>query len=148
MATRLRPPPLISYDEYLVMERDMQCRHEYADGAIRMMIGATLAHGVITANLIRELGNRLREGPCMVVEALSESTARIDQREKARAYLSIVSLRYYLIVDPWQRTVDIWARSNGEWTLMAFGELPLPDLDISIPVASIFEKAPREQRRG
>ena len=37
--------------------------------------------------------------PCLIVEVLSESTARIDRREKLLAYQSLPSLQAYLLVE-------------------------------------------------
>jgi len=39
-----------------------------------------------------------RERPCLLVEVLSESTARIDRREKLLAYTQIAGLRGYLLL--------------------------------------------------
>lgn len=55
-----------SVDEYLAFERDSPTKHEYFDGEIFAMAGATESHNLIASNLIRELGNALKERPCRV----------------------------------------------------------------------------------
>lgn len=55
-----------SVDEYLAMERASEIKHQYYDGEIFAMAGGTMPRGLIAGNLVRELGNRLRERPCRV----------------------------------------------------------------------------------
>lgn len=54
-------------EEYLAFERNALEKHEYRDGEIVAMAGASFAHGLIASNLNREVGNQLRGGPCVVV---------------------------------------------------------------------------------
>src|SRR5437868_714772 len=56
----------ITEDEYLELEEKSEFRHEYHDGRIYAMAGATARHELITGNVIRELGNRVGSGPCAV----------------------------------------------------------------------------------
>ncbi|MEZ4527394.1 MAG: Uma2 family endonuclease [Desulfobacterales bacterium] len=56
----------ITEEEYLAMERESEIRHEYYDGEIFAMAGASRKHNLITANVIRELGNQLRNTGCRV----------------------------------------------------------------------------------
>ncbi len=68
-------PPTRKYtiSEYLAFEQDASEKHEYRDGWIVAMAGGTYNHGVIAANLIRELGNALKGKPCRV----ADSTVRV-----------------------------------------------------------------------
>lgn len=50
--------------EYLVMERASEEKHEYLDGEVFAMNGASLAHNRIVSNLVRELGRKVRGKPC------------------------------------------------------------------------------------
>jgi len=56
----------ISPEEYLEMETDAGEKHEYFDGHIFAMAGATEAHNRIVANLIGELHNFLKGKDCDV----------------------------------------------------------------------------------
>jgi Uma2 family endonuclease len=60
---------------------------------------------------------RYTERPCVVVEVLSDSTARTDHGEKLRAYQSIPALRAYLIVSQRElRVVRYWRSDElGAW---------------------------------
>ena len=60
------PEPKLSPEEYLANERQAETKHEYLDGEVYAMAGASEAHNLIVANLIREVGNRLRGGRCRV----------------------------------------------------------------------------------
>jgi Uma2 family endonuclease len=51
-------------EEYLALEREAPFKSEYVDGVIVAMAGASRAHNVISANLIRRLGNQLDNRPC------------------------------------------------------------------------------------
>lgn len=51
---------------YLDQERSSDTKHEYCNGEIFAMSGASAAHNLITGNLIRELGNQVRKRPCRV----------------------------------------------------------------------------------
>lgn len=53
------------------------------------------------------------ERPCLLVEVLSDSTARIDQQEKLRAYTQIPSLHAYLIVAQQAMHVTLHRRDSS-----------------------------------
>src|SRR5215216_7594453 len=57
---------LISPEEYLAIERKSEIKHEFFAGEMFAMVGASKRHNLITANLIRILGNQLLERPCNV----------------------------------------------------------------------------------
>lgn len=66
-----------SLTDYLRMEEMAETKHEYWDGQIVDMAGATWEHGVVVSNLSRELGNRLHDR-CRVVT--SDQRVRLSQR--------------------------------------------------------------------
>jgi Uma2 family endonuclease len=57
---------LLKPEEYLAMERKSEIKHEYFAGEMFAMVGASKRHNLITANIIRVLGNQLLERPCNV----------------------------------------------------------------------------------
>lgn len=57
---------LMTEEEYLEFEDKSETRHEYINGAVYAMSGASLAHNQITFRLATGLSNRLRGGPCEV----------------------------------------------------------------------------------
>ena len=50
--------------EYLEFERTSEEKHEFYDGEVFSMTGASLKHNALVANVIRELGNAFRKRPC------------------------------------------------------------------------------------
>src|SRR4051794_160523 len=56
----------VTVDEYLEIEVSAEYKSEYFDGEVFAMAGGTPEHNLISANLIRELGNQLEERPCRV----------------------------------------------------------------------------------
>ncbi len=52
--------------EYLVYERKAENKSEYVNGALVAMAGASRIHNLISANIVRVLGNQLMESPCSV----------------------------------------------------------------------------------
>lgn len=62
-------------EEYLELERASHEKHEYIDGRIiplgevLSMAGGSYEHSLITANIVRELGNALKGKACRVLES-------------------------------------------------------------------------------
>ena len=57
---------LLTPGEYLAIERKSEIKHEYFAGEMLAMVGASKRHNLITANVIRVLGNQLLDRPCNV----------------------------------------------------------------------------------
>ena len=58
----------MSVDEYLEWERaQTEERHEYIDGWVVQVSGASLEHNIIVSNIIRKLGNQLLDTDCRAV---------------------------------------------------------------------------------
>ncbi len=55
---------LISEEIYLRTEASSETKHEFHQGRVFAMTGASLAHNQIAANLMRLLGNQLADTPC------------------------------------------------------------------------------------
>lgn len=171
----------ISVEDYLAGELAGEVRHEYIDGQVYAMTGASDRHGLIvnamayaltpaarrkrcqlfTSDMkVRlEIGGTttfyypdllvacaaedrekyVRHSPCLIVEVLSESTARIDRREKLLAYQTLPSLQAYLLVEQDSRLVELYRRGNG-WIVEPIGQgnVPLECLDTDLSIDSIY----------
>ncbi|MFN8373095.1 MAG: Uma2 family endonuclease [Anaerolineae bacterium] len=55
-------------EEYLAFERDSQERHEFWNGEVFAMTGASRKHTVITGNVYASLHGQLRKSPCEVYQ--------------------------------------------------------------------------------
>jgi Uma2 family endonuclease len=63
----LQPKPHYSFDDWLAAEREsIESKSEYIDGEVFAMTGASEAHNLIVANVIRELGVQMKGRPCRV----------------------------------------------------------------------------------
>jgi Uma2 family endonuclease len=81
--------------------------------------------------------------PSLVVEVLSESTARYDYGRKFANYRLLDSLREYVVIDPDALTVEVFRRdTEGHWVLYPFegeGEAEFASVECRLPLAMIFE---------
>lgn len=55
---------LLSFEEYLALERSATVRHEFVNGQIYAMSGGTLRHNIITNNFFSLLRDHLKAGRC------------------------------------------------------------------------------------
>jgi len=76
----VRKEDKIGPEEYLTVERKSEIRHEYLDGEVFAMAGASREHNQISANIVRVLGNQLLERPCSVFS--SDMKVKIREIEK------------------------------------------------------------------
>ncbi|MBF0398343.1 MAG: Uma2 family endonuclease [Desulfobacterales bacterium] len=70
----------ISEEEYLEMERVSEIKHEYHEGEIFAMAGASDSHNLITANVIREIGIQLKTKNCFAY--VNDMKIRINKFKK------------------------------------------------------------------
>lgn len=68
--------PYLTPKQYLKLEKSSTVKHEYIDGAIYAMAGATDAHVTITGNLFAALLSHLRGSDCRVY--FSDMKVQID----------------------------------------------------------------------
>lgn len=61
-----QPKRYITEQEYLVFERASTSKHEYFDGQIYAMAGASRIHNLIAGNTLAALHGQLRRKPCQV----------------------------------------------------------------------------------
>ena len=62
----LNSKPYLTSEEYLEFEKTSEVRHEYIDGEILAMSGASNAHNIISINLLVNLQPKLRQTPCRI----------------------------------------------------------------------------------
>lgn len=74
----------LSLEDYLEGELRSEVRHEYIDGRVYAMVGASSAHNVIIGNLFAALHAHLRGGPCQVF--MADMKVRIEPLPGERFY--------------------------------------------------------------
>jgi Uma2 family endonuclease len=62
-----QPQPRLTPEQYLEIERAAELRHEYFNGRMFAMSGASYRHVIVTGNLSYALRNCLRKRPCTVL---------------------------------------------------------------------------------
>jgi Uma2 family endonuclease len=85
MATQ--PKHLVTVEEYLAAEETSLDRHEYLDGQIFAMAGASPRHGQIAVNMLIELGLRLRDSACRI---RSVDTRVLTSRSGLYSYADVI----------------------------------------------------------
>lgn len=81
---------LISVEDYLTAEENQQSKHEYVEGVIYEMVGATNAHARIVRNVLNCFDNQLRDQQCEPFG--SDTKIRISHNGKDRFYYPDVSI--------------------------------------------------------
>ena len=71
----------LSVDEYLEFEANSELRHEYIDGAVYAMSGASEKHELIAGNLFAAIHGHVRGGPCKSYISNFKVRLQIDQRD-------------------------------------------------------------------
>jgi len=61
-----QPKPWLTPAEYLDIERSATIRSEYIDGEMVAMSGGSWEHGLIAANVVGELRQKLKRRPCQI----------------------------------------------------------------------------------
>ncbi len=93
----------------------------------------------------REPGTTMIRFPKLIVEVLSESTARDDLGLKMREYQALDTLDEYATIDSRKRWAQVSRRAQrGEWTLMApvkNGVLELRSVALTIDLDELYEYA-------
>jgi Uma2 family endonuclease len=86
--------------------------------------------------------NRLIEDPVAIFEILSDETDYLDRYIKSDEYDAILSLRHYVMLDERFRGIVALTRVGPDWerdTAVGTQDLMLPGLDLTLPLAAIFE---------
>jgi Uma2 family endonuclease len=71
----------LSVDEYLEFDANSEHRHEYIDGVVYAMSGASENHELIAGNLFAAIHGHLRGSPCKPYISNFKLRLRIDQRD-------------------------------------------------------------------
>lgn len=82
-----------------------------------------------------------RNQPKLIVEVLSESTERVDTREKFFAYQTIAALEEYVVVAQDRREVTVYRRSGGWGSQKLAGDavLELESVGLRVGLSEVYE---------
>ena len=181
MSALHHPRHSMSVEEYLAGEQHSELRHEYIDGQVYAMTGASDRHGLIAnalafaltpaarrkgcqlftsdMKLRLEIGGQMvfyypdlllscdpgdrdplfTRAPCLIVEVLSESTARVDRREKLLAYQTLPSLQTYVLLEQDAMRAEVYRRAaNWQVEYVEQGAIRIDCLDMDLPLADVY----------
>ena len=83
------------------------------------------------------------DNPVVIVEVLSPSTRRTDESEKREAYLSIGSLRVYVLLEQERAGAVVWRRGDQGFAREVYEGLEaviaLPEIEARLPLAEAYE---------
>ncbi len=124
--------------------RGGSCRVFMADMKVRVRVGQDdyfYYPDLMVACRPEDNARYYREQPVLLVEVMSESTERIDRREKLFVYRDIPALEEYLLLaqDRVEATLHRRASDWGSRRLAAGDELVLACLDFRIALTTLYE---------
>jgi Uma2 family endonuclease len=80
--------------------------------------------------------------PVVIFEVVSESTASEDFVTKNAEYRATPSVQRYVVLQQTQAAAAVFSRKGGDWVSeLVTGEgatLPLPEIDLELPLAEIY----------
>jgi Uma2 family endonuclease len=84
-----------------------------------------------------------QDEPVVIFEVLARRTRRIDEGEKKDAYLTLPSLAVYVLIEQEMPAVVAFRRTQEGFVREVHegleAVLPLPEIDIELPLAEIYE---------
>lgn len=125
--------------------RGGKCRVHVADMKVHLQIlGEDIFYypDIMVACDPRDTDRFYKRYPRVLVEVLSESTERVDRREKALSYQQIETLEEYVLVAQDRTEVTVFRRQNGwqpEVLRAGDDELHLPSIAVRVPLATVYE---------
>ncbi len=87
MATQPTPMRMNVEDYFVLDSNSSESRYEFIDGYVYMLAGGTADHAIISANVIRALGNMLSNGTCNVYT--SDMKVRISEKRYVYPDISV-----------------------------------------------------------
>ncbi|MBO9615248.1 MAG: Uma2 family endonuclease [Dyadobacter sp.] len=82
--------------------------------------------------------------PLLIVEVLSESTAKTDRVEKLREYSSDPSLQYYLIIEQTKCQIEMYVRDGERWNIEFYDKMEdvvkLPYFNAELSLSVVYRK--------
>ena len=126
--------------------RGQTCRPFNSDTKIRIQLPAHLRFYYPDVSVIcrpNPQTDSYQDEPVVLFEVLSQRTRRIDEGEKKDAYLTIPSLRVYVMIEQETAAIVAFRRTDGGFAREVYqgldAVLPLPEIGIDLPLTEIYE---------
>lgn len=116
----IHPKKFITPEEYLELEDRSRDKHEYWNGELYMMAGASLNHNKIVMNTFKELDRHLAKRPCDVFA--NDVRLRVEKAD-LYTYPDLIVICGKVEIDPRQKDtvmnpaliVEVWSESTREY---------------------------------
>ena len=125
--------------------RGKRCEAFMADVKVRLNLASDdifYYPDVMVACDPRDTDKFFKRFPKVLIEVMSESTERIDRREKRWSYQQIETLEEYVLVAQDRMEVTLFRRANG-WKPEVLNKpdqsLVLASLEFSLPLSGVYE---------
>ncbi len=176
---------LISVEEYLERELKAEVKHEYVNGDIYAMAGASENHDYISGNIYRKFGNHLESSPCrpftsdikvktangkfrypdcmvvceednenayyktkpvILVEVLSRSTRKVDEKYKLLEYINIPTLQEYVLIEQDFVDIEVFRKAGNRFPQHYFlgDAVTFESIGLTLTVEEIYHRVNNE----
>jgi Uma2 family endonuclease len=126
--------------------RGKRCRPYNSDTKIRLRLPHQVRFYYPDVSVIcrpNAQSDSFQDEAAVIVEVLSHRTRRIDEGEKKDAYLTIPSLRAYLLVEQETANVVVFRRTEQGFVRELHQGLeaviPLSEIDIELPLSEVYD---------
>ena len=127
--------------------RGKRCRVFNSDTKLRVQYGRTTRFYYADASVICEpnsLAESFQEAPVVVIDVVSESTRRVDELEKRDAYLTIDSLRVYILLEQGSANANVYRRGGDTGFEHEHYEgleavIPLPEIECDLRLSDLYQ---------
>lgn len=127
--------------------RGRRCEAFNSDTKVRIQLAAHVRFYYPDAMVVCDPNpeeDPFQDAPSVVLEVLSNRTRRLDEGEKKDAYLSIPSLRVYLLIEQEEALVVAFRRTDHGFVREEYvgmqTVLPLPEIEAELPLLEIYER--------
>ena len=129
--------------------RGTNCQAFTSDLRVRVMPRRMYAYPDVTVvcgkPLLADDRQDILLNPTVIFEVLSPATEKYDRGTKFRYYLTIDSLKDYILVDQFAMRVEQYTRgTEGAWTFRAYQQpeeaVKIDSIGVSLPLARIYDR--------
>jgi Uma2 family endonuclease len=127
--------------------RGRRCQVFNSDTKVRIQLATHLRFHYPDAMVVCDTNrdeDAFQDAPSVVIEVLSNRTRRTDESEKKDAYLTIPSLRVYLLVEQNEALVVALRRTDQGFVREKYegmqAVIPLPEVEAELPLAELYER--------
>lgn len=121
-------------------------RYEFYQNSVKLKIVDGSVVRIPDFMICEEKGDAVRytTWPLLIIEVLSESTAKIDRVDKRREYSGESSLLYYLMIEQSKCLVEMQVRDGDKWLVEVYEKMEdvikLPYFNAELPLAEVYRR--------